>query len=109
MGEQKNWIEYFKLSTPFILLVLTGYITVINKNIETIDNKISVLDSKVFIHLSNHDLHPLKSSIIEKAEFSTFVRNYERNHDLLREENIEQHKIITDAVFKILNSDLKRK
>jgi hypothetical protein len=61
----RSWTELFRLITPFFLFILTLLAGQIN-------SKINNIDEKLFIHLTNDEMHTPKSIVISKAEFSIY-------------------------------------
>lgn len=57
-----NWWELFRLITP--LMITVGLFMIGN-----INTKIDCLDQKVFTHLTNHDIHIPRETIVNKGEF----------------------------------------
>lgn len=79
---QRSWTEYFRVITPFLLLVITGFAAVINSRLGDIDNKL-------FHHLTNDEMHAPRSLMVTKAEYQANLRNLETNikeiKDMLRD------------------------
>ena len=73
---KKNWMEYFRILTPVFLFVLTLLIAGYNKNFENLEKNIGSLkedigklDTKMFVHLTNSDIHIPREQIVSKGEF----------------------------------------
>ncbi len=107
--EKNKWIEYFKAFTPFLLIILTGFVGLINKNINNLDTKIVDIDNKLFHHLTNADLHTPRSLVVEKAEFSAIAINYDKNLDRLRQDNEKEHKFIRDSITSLIQIEKIKK
>jgi hypothetical protein len=86
--EQKNgrsWTEYFRVITPFLLVVVTWIGGSINKNIDRLDTKvesvstflsqkIDCLDGKVFQHLTNDEIHTPRNIVILRQEAEALMK-----------------------------------
>jgi hypothetical protein len=62
MEEKRHFTEYFRVITPFLLLVLS----VIGGSINT---RLTDIDTKLFRHLTNDELHAPRSLMVTKAEY----------------------------------------
>ena len=63
----KNWWEYLRFITPLLLTIALFMIGSINGEIEDLNNKI-------FVHLTNDDIHVTREYIVSKAEFDLLAR-----------------------------------
>ena len=81
LGKRTHWTEYFRIITPFLLLVITGFATVINSRLCDIDNKL-------FTHLTNAELHFPRTQVVPKSEFDLTLKNIERQLDDIKREQI---------------------
>ncbi len=63
--DKKSWTEYFRVITPFLLLVLTAIGGSIN-------SRLSDIDTKLFRHLTNDELHCPRSVMVTKAEYNIY-------------------------------------
>ncbi len=61
----KSWMEYLRLATPFMTLVLLLYANNIRSDITEIRNEL-------FHHLTNSEIHSPKSLIVTRAEFDIY-------------------------------------
>lgn len=73
-GNNKSWTEYFRLITPFLLLVLTFIGGNINSRLNDIDNKL-------FKHLTNDEIHTPKTIVVSKAEFAIYQSMRDKQMD----------------------------
>ena len=64
MAEGKNWTEVFRIITPVLCLIITGFAAVTY-------GRIGDIDSKLFLHLTNAELHFPRAQIVTKAEYDT--------------------------------------
>jgi hypothetical protein len=94
-----HWTEYFRVATPFLLLVMTFIGTTFNERLTTISNGIAELDTKVFKHLTNDELHPPKSIVVTKAEFSIYQE--------MRNEQMRSIKDVVKDQFEQLRIELR--
>ena len=65
----KSWTEYFRVITPFLLIVLTWMGSSLNGRLIEINSNISKIDDKLFKHLTNEEIHCPRSIMVTKAEF----------------------------------------
>ena len=70
----RSWTEYFRIITPFLLIVLTFLGGTINSSLNRLDLKIDALDAKVFKHLTNDDIHMSRSAVVDKNVFEIYQR-----------------------------------
>jgi len=77
-----HWTEYFRVITPFLLLIVTFVGGTINDNLNNLRVDIKSLDTKVFTHLTNDELHPQKSKLLSVDQFEAYEK--------LRAEQIQQ-------------------
>ena len=71
-----HWTEYFRIITPFLLLVITGYASIINGRLCDIDNKL-------FEHLTNAELHFPRTQVVTKLEYDAIQRMRDKQWQLL--------------------------
>lgn len=57
-----HWTEYFRVITPFLLLIIT-YIG------GDIGNKLKDIDNKMFVHLTNDEIHSPRTQTVSKSEY----------------------------------------
>jgi hypothetical protein len=69
-----HWTEYFRVITPFLLLVVTFVGGTINDNLNNLRVDIKTLDTKVFAHLTNDELHPQKSKLLSVDQFEAYEK-----------------------------------
>jgi hypothetical protein len=74
----KSWTEHFRIITPFLLLIITGFATVIN-------SKLNDIDSKLFHHLTNDEMHCPRSVMVTKAEYDACQRMIESDIKEIKE------------------------
>ena len=77
--EKKSWTEYFRIITPFLLLVLTAIGGSIN-------SRLSDIDSKLFKHLTNDEMHSPRSIMVTKAEYSIYQTMRDRQMADIKEQ-----------------------
>jgi hypothetical protein len=61
----RSWTEHFRIITPFLLLVLTAIGGSIN-------SRLTDIDTKLFKHLTNDELHCPRSLMVTKAEYNIY-------------------------------------
>jgi len=67
MSTDKSWTEYFRVVTPMLLTVGIFMLG----NIISLTNKI---DDKLFKHLTNDDMHVIRSTVVTKAEYDVMLK-----------------------------------
>jgi hypothetical protein len=85
----KSWTEYFRIITPFLLLVMTYLGSSVITRIDKIDSKIDTIDTKIFHHLTNEELHIVRNTVLDKGQFDIYVA---------------MHKTITDTMQKSIEA-----
>lgn len=93
----RSWTEYFRIITPFLLLILTWLGGGINSRLDKIDNKIDLVDTKLFHHLTNADLHLPRSEIVTCDQFNIYLKMYDEKNKSF-EKRLDE---IRDIVKKI--------
>jgi len=91
MAEQngKSWTEYFRIITPFLLLVLTLAAGGIN-------SKLADIDTKLFKHLTNDEMHCPRSMVIQKPEFDVYQSMRDRQMCDLKEDIKEIKRLLSN-------------
>lgn len=98
MENGKGTWEYLRIATPVLTtlgLFIIGMVgSSLGGQINRMDTqlcaKIDKLDDKVFSHLTNEDLHALRSTIVDKAQF-----------DLVNEMRLAQIKDIQSEILSV--------
>ena len=70
--QYNDWMKYLRLITPFILLLFGIIGWFIQQDISRINSKLDTIDSKMFVHLTNEELHMPRSLAVTKAEFLVY-------------------------------------
>lgn len=111
MSENKiPFVEYLRLATPFLLLVLTSLSFMVNTRMEKIECKLESIDDKMFKHLTNDEIHTPKSIAFTKAEFmiySTAIDKQMTDTREMLENRIISIKSSIDKVIDLLDYDRK--
>jgi len=95
--DNTGWMQYLRLVTPFLLILIGLYTNGIRGDLSRIDIKLSDIDSKLFRHLTNDDIHTPKDIVITRAEFKIYQEMRERQMCTLEE------------IIRELNNTLKEK
>lgn len=74
----KNWTESFRIITPVFLLLISLLLGGVNSNLCNLREMLKEMDRKLFIHLTNEELHPPKTAIVLRAEFEVYQRMRDR-------------------------------
>lgn len=81
MPENKSWTEYFRMITPFMLVVFTFVGWTVNQRmaslesrIVSVDCKIDAVDTKLFKHLTNDEIHIPRTMIVGQEAFLTYQK-----------------------------------
>ncbi len=88
----------FQIGATVVGFLLTCVMTLslfitngIKDDVRTLDTKLSSLDNKVLVHLTNHDIHIPREQIVSKAEFQMQCNFDEKRSEKL-DKNIEEIK-----------------
>ena len=88
----KHWTEYFRIITPITLLLISTLIgmSITNQNdIKTkltgMEDKICSIDGKMFIHLTNAEIHIPRSTVVSRDEFSLYQTMRDKQMNDLKE------------------------
>lgn len=90
MKQERSWTEYFRIITPFLLLVITGFSAVINSRLVDID-------TKLFKHLTNDEIHTPKSVVVSKGEFAIYQEMRNEQIRDLRDDLMEIKSILKNG------------
>ena len=82
-GNGKAWTEYFRAITPILLLTLNVLAGVLITNQNEIKFTVASLDSKVFHHLTNEELHILREQAVTQKEFNMYLKYTTDQYDKL--------------------------
>jgi hypothetical protein len=77
VSNNRHWTEMFRIITPFLLVVITGFAAVIN-------SRLGGIEDKLFQHLTNAELHFPRTQVVTKGEFDITLRSIERQLDELK-------------------------
>ena len=69
--DKRSWTEYFRIISPFLLLVLTWISASIN-------NRLANIEDKLFKHLTNDEIHCPRSIMVPRAEFDLITKMREQ-------------------------------
>lgn len=72
MSSDDNWMKYLRLITPGLVIMFGIIGWFVRNEVANINSKVNDIDSKIFVHLTNHDLHTPQSLIVTKAEFLVY-------------------------------------
>jgi hypothetical protein len=85
----RSWTEYFRVITPFLLLV----ITFIGGNI---NNRLADIENKIFRHLTNDEIHTPRTVVVEKGEFDLYQKMRDKQMDSMMDMIAEIKVLIKD-------------
>ena len=88
MSKTGDWKEHLRLVTPFLILVLGVYTSMVKSDIGRVENYIKGVDEeikdvgdKIFEHLTNDDLHMPKTIAVTRAEFLIYQEMRDKQMD----------------------------
>lgn len=97
----KSWTEYFRVITPFLLLILTWLSSSITARIDKMDNKIDSLDNKIYHHMTNDEIHTPKDIVITRPEFLIYQELRSKEMNTLKDMLIDNDKRNVAGINKI--------
>jgi hypothetical protein len=96
MDSGKSWTEYFRIISPMLLTVLIFMAGQIQTNQKEIKDELLDINSKLFRHLTNDEIHCPRSIMITKDEVNLLTKMRDRQiqdiRDVIRD-NFEQMRI----------------
>ena len=92
-GERKAWTESFRVITPILLILVNAMGGMIIANQQDIKLRISELDTKIFKHLTNDELHTPRSMVVSQQAFTIYQTMRDKQMDNINE-NIHEIKIM---------------
>lgn len=82
---KKWWVQYatewFRVLTPIALFLLAWSNGVVSSRFDRIDQNIINLDTKIFHHFTNDEIHIPRSTVVTKAEYETLRLMRDRQID----------------------------
>ena len=63
--DKKDWSEYMRWITPILVTLCLFFLTQINA-------KVDEIDTKLFKHLTNDDMHTPRSVVVDKETFALY-------------------------------------
>ena len=77
-NNKKSWTEYFRIITPFLLVVLNGFGFLLY-------GKLTDMDNKLFLHLTNDQIHCPKEDMVSKGEFDIVSKFRDKQIDDIKD------------------------
>ncbi len=81
----KSWIEYFRLTTPFLLLILSFTGWTMNDKLCKVDEKITQIDDKLFKHLTNEEIHVPRGLVVSQEAFVIYQNMRDKEMETMKE------------------------
>lgn len=72
MSKDEGWVGYLRLVTPLISFIVMFLIMTIKGDISRIENSVKDLDTKMFKHITNDEMHSPRSLVVLKPEFQMY-------------------------------------
>lgn len=69
MLHNENRFDFFKLITPILVTISIVFINLLSNRIDKLDKKIEEIDNKLFVHLTNHEIHTPRGCIVDQEVF----------------------------------------
>jgi hypothetical protein len=83
MEKEPSWFGYLRLITPILLFVVTFIVGTLKADSARIENKLDCVDSKLFQHLTNDEMHTPRTLAVWRPEFQSFVKNNDESHSTI--------------------------
>lgn len=77
-------LEYLRVMTPVFLFSLNLLAGMMLSNQSQLINKIDVMDGKIFVHLTNEEIHTPRQFVVSKEEFSLYQKMREGQMEELK-------------------------
>ena len=90
--------EYFRFLTPLLITIAMFMINTIEHKVDRIDEKVEVLDAKIFKHLTNDELHAPRTLILSKPEFEIYQQMRNKQMDGVGQVLIEIKQMIREHI-----------
>ena len=85
---KSDWKEYFRLFTPFMLILVSiiGWgirekVSDMQQSITSVQCQVAAFDEKMFKHLTNEEIHIPRATVVNKAEFDLYQKMRDRQMD----------------------------
>lgn len=88
-GNGKSWTELFRIITPVLCLIITGFAAVTY-------GRIGDIDSKLFLHLTNAELHFPRQQVVTKSEYDVVQKMRDQQFATLSNQVAEIKQLICD-------------
>ena len=71
-NDKKSWTEYFRLITPFLVIVIGCIGWSVNMRVCQLEGKIDNIDQKLFVHLTNEQIHTPRGLVVSQEAFTLY-------------------------------------
>ena len=90
MADSKHWTEHFRWLTPILVTIAIATLTGLRSDISNfkadIKYQLTDIESKLFKHLTNDEIHSPRSQTVSKAEYDAHCKEKEKIVDRIYEE-----------------------
>lgn len=101
-----HWTQYITIITPFLLFILAMLNASANQRLQRIETYADKTYDMVYKHQTNDELHPAKSFLVTKAEYTIYQEMSQRQMESLKEglnSRIDNLRMSMDKVIDLLN------
>jgi hypothetical protein len=107
MSEKKlDWWEYLRFVTPIFVTIALFLISGVKSDVKDIGDDVKKVDSKIFTHLTNDEIHAPRTLFVTKAEFDLACKLEENNINHIKG-SIDDIKGSIDDIKVLLLEDRK--
>ena len=111
MAERKHWTESFRIATPLLLLTISlflGYLITdmtnfkrdLTDKISTMTDSLKQIDNKMFIHLTNSEIHIPRATVVSADEFKIYQCMRDAQMKDLKDGLVEIKKLLMEHMDK---------
>lgn len=93
----KNIIEWFRLITPALVTINLFLLSIIVYQVRSVDDK-------MFIHLTNHEIHIPREQVVTQAEFEMHLRNVKVEKEAMIKYFDKMENNLKDAIYNNTNN-----
>lgn len=92
-------VNWFQFITPILVTICLFVLTNIYGDLNRLDSKVSKIDEKMFVHLTNDELHMPRSLAVTKAEFLVYQNMRDQQMSEIRKMSYDIKSLIEEHML----------
>lgn len=99
--KEDGWQVYLRLVTPIVGFIVMFLVMTVKGDIARIEGTVHDMDTKLFKHITNDELHCPRSVMLPRAEFAIYNDNITRWMQSISNEMVEIKNYILNKEIKM--------